>query len=537
MSSADFTGWFEDETLYSLAARYHRLSCNSHPATTLRALFGDAHKGFAHDLPARVNEFVHRVGDGFGTFEEIVWNRTILPVFMRFPHPTRLAELWEIVRNGSIGPLRASLGLLAGTFGARLPLKACAKCVRADVERFESAYWHRHHQLPGVWWCLDHDEPLAELVTFVRGAPNFGWYLPTAQATARAGQWASRLCGKRSQLARRLACDMKFLCDLPTGMAFEGAALHRTYAEGFNTKQGDVQNFSRFIADFSVLSDVERFANSAHTSARALKVIIRTPTSMLHPVPHLLAMLWMFGSAAHFWDRYQANVQSVENQGRYASRLRNSVCMDGSAGALLKAGAHCSKRHLTPQQRQTLLEAIGAGVCLKAAALAHGVSYATVCRLLQSSGDLSAVRDDAIKQSNRQKHRTQWAVIALSNPRTAITLLRLIFPATYRWLYRNDRGWLEEQAETRRLLRGSGLLTWDPDDRIIAARIRSISMEFSNRGTAMTFERLCLAHAELISSISRIDRLPLTQIALSETLQVPRTRDRSRTPKQRELPG
>jgi hypothetical protein len=39
--------------------------------------------------------------------------------------------------------------------------RMCAKCVREDLATWGWSYWHRTHQIPGVFWCLKHRCPLS----------------------------------------------------------------------------------------------------------------------------------------------------------------------------------------------------------------------------------------------------------------------------------------------------------------------------------------------------------------------------------------
>ncbi|MFD4838257.1 TniQ family protein [Achromobacter sp. NPDC058515] len=49
---------------------------------------------------------------------------------------------------------------LPGTRAATCPWKLCQFCRQEDIERFDVAYWHRAHQLPGQETCARHGIPL-----------------------------------------------------------------------------------------------------------------------------------------------------------------------------------------------------------------------------------------------------------------------------------------------------------------------------------------------------------------------------------------
>lgn len=47
--------------------------------------------------------------------------------------------------------------LNVGTFPPRL----CVRCVEEDLRRHSYSYWRHRHQLPGMYWCIEHDSLLS----------------------------------------------------------------------------------------------------------------------------------------------------------------------------------------------------------------------------------------------------------------------------------------------------------------------------------------------------------------------------------------
>lgn len=152
--------WLPDETLFSLCSRYHRASGQRLASTTCRLLFGHPNQGCAHDFPARLNHFLAVSGNTLGSVEHIVEHRTVLPLYLRFASTNQVNATLNAAALNSSGRLKFQLGLLTSRFRANHPLKACPYCMDEDMKAHSTPYWHREHQLPGVWVCLRHGRKL-----------------------------------------------------------------------------------------------------------------------------------------------------------------------------------------------------------------------------------------------------------------------------------------------------------------------------------------------------------------------------------------
>jgi hypothetical protein len=81
---------------------------------------------------------------------------TLVPYYAAYASPLRSSRNWaaamtpgapnlvRLVVNGSVKRFAPSF------------LQYCVECVRADHELYREAYWHRHHQVPGVSRCAIH---------------------------------------------------------------------------------------------------------------------------------------------------------------------------------------------------------------------------------------------------------------------------------------------------------------------------------------------------------------------------------------------
>ena len=181
-----FPNWLEDETLFSLVSRYHRLSGHPSPKHTARILFGSAMSGYQHDLPSGIDEFVRVTRGQRGSSIEIINQRTILPFFLAFRTDRDERNAQAAMRGPRIGSLKYQLGILTSRFRAHHPLRACWLCMAEDKENHGTAYWRRIHQFPGVLICIKHESPLAVSDIKTSGVRRFDYLLPEPHELAKA---------------------------------------------------------------------------------------------------------------------------------------------------------------------------------------------------------------------------------------------------------------------------------------------------------------------------------------------------------------
>lgn len=221
------TDWLPEETLFSLASRYHHISGNVLPTETSMQLFGHGRQGSMHDIPSRIDEFVFRTEGVLGCAERIIREHTLLPFY--FPYRTELdsANAIAAVRHGGIGGLKGALGILASRFGASHPLKACPECILCDQKVHQVAYWHTEHQWPGAWVCLKHQKLLQYAQFKVNGEGRFHWCLPmdVLYAACMEQKWFE---ASHDLVVRLTECACG-LSVLPKGFHFSPTRLASTY--------------------------------------------------------------------------------------------------------------------------------------------------------------------------------------------------------------------------------------------------------------------------------------------------------------------
>jgi len=315
-------GFFPDETLYSLCARFHYMSANRLASTTSHQLFGVPDAAMLHDFPAHLSSFVAPTDGLLGDVENLSYDRTLLRFYVPYQPAKTIKAGLEAMAGEGINRLKFRLGLPSSRIGAAHPLKACAKCIREDLNTFGCAYWHLLHQHPAVWICPEHHELLMRSTGKPRTQNKLQWVLPHTLYDYEWKCLPARLHHQSLLLIR--------LCRFASGILALAAAeldpyfLRQCYLQGAKqagwlTRSGNVRFRSvrdEFLTQAAVLIDIPefRFVNSVNGSSGGfLAKLLRNPRSHLHPVKHFLLKTLLFEDWVDFWDCYTKNAEVSYN--------------------------------------------------------------------------------------------------------------------------------------------------------------------------------------------------------------------------------
>jgi hypothetical protein len=109
--------------------------------------------------------------------EELLWNHTA------FPYATALIEgpVFENALKNALGTSLEQRGLGAVTQNAsdgQTHRRYCQRCALDELRHFGESFWHRSHNLPGVWACLRHGVHLHESDISIAWQGSFSLTLP-----------------------------------------------------------------------------------------------------------------------------------------------------------------------------------------------------------------------------------------------------------------------------------------------------------------------------------------------------------------------
>ncbi len=161
---------YPDEMLYSAIARYCIKSGNIRNSHNFEDLFGKTRVAAVFELPTQLNTLISNMPIGTKyTAEYLIENHTLFPVLVAFISKERAGEIKENMKQGDGSISHGKLGTTAFTIEFNRYFKFCPECFKEDIKRFGEPYWHRVHQITGVFVCPIHNIPLHKSNELIRG--------------------------------------------------------------------------------------------------------------------------------------------------------------------------------------------------------------------------------------------------------------------------------------------------------------------------------------------------------------------------------
>lgn len=553
--------WLPNETMFSMCSRYHKLSGNLLASTTCKQLFGHAQKGTAHDFPSRIDMFVQNTRGLLGTTNDIIRERTLLPFYLPFRSAENESAACLAMAGNGIGSMKFQLGILTSRFGASHPLKACAECMQDDQKNFGTAYWHLSHQLPGVWICLAHKQPLMVASEKSNGIGRFLWLLPDQRVMTAINN--GRLHFRELEAAIRISQVAEQLLSLPRGFHFDSRALVKTYHSALS-KQGLLRNsgklnnaeigaaYSRFVRDLSRIPDFSNTAENQSTFGGLVLRLLRNPRSGTHPLRHILLMCWLFDTWGGFWDAYlraklneeafdtegggnsdqeylsgevdrrRALIAEVKENNFSARRAAANAGVDvATAMAWLAEEGIPSKRRpkkLKEEIRQNLIADLKSGIDKATAAKKYLISESTVMKTLKTEVGLYNDWLSIRFAQDRAAARAEWLNLQNMYPDFGLKKLRAVGSRVYAWLYRNDRAWMMENSVSiaKPVRNNHSSIDWDVRDSGLAKQVMDAAASLMNGGCQrdISLPDLYKVLPHLRAKIRALGKLPLTGRAI-----------------------
>lgn len=550
-----------DETLFSWCSRYHRLSAHGLDRVTCWQLFGHHQTGAAHDFPARIGVLASRSGETLGTATEIIHQRTLLPYYLPFRSVQLAVRAEHAMLGHGIGHLKYRLGLLTSGIGAAHPLKACPQCIVDDINEYGWAYWHRCHQLPGVWACNRHRVGLNISPQKLDQLARFAWVLPGINNGAPVAP-LERLDPNSDEFAwlTKLALMCNGVLSVKAGNFADSMCVASTFRSRLiDREMANQQGRVRWSSMESVLTQVseklsylpELIHQTDSEYLRNQLQAILTGRALTHPLRYLIWISVFFDDIPDFQRTYAStsskglsdsyalqnatklhtpnssikvliqqvldNKMSVLQAAKIAhvNYLTMAICISRQGGEL-----QTRPKKLKADIRRKVESALRAGHDKAQVAEEFDISVTSVTRvLLTTPGLQNEWREEKFKQRGHIARQT-WSDILQNYSFLGIKILRKLEPAAYAWLYRNDRDWLNNCLANvpTRVLTNHAEKRIEKTDQRIADTVRRIAAQNVNQ--VWSLSELKRAIPSLRKVIINPGQWPCASQALRQILQL-----------------
>lgn len=515
--------WFSDETLFSLCSRQHQISNNGSSKETCRQLFGDPRQGTSHDVPTRLGVFTKLTHSRFGDPKKVFQEHTLLPFYLGLQPPEFSSRVIQSAIDGHSSTIKAELGLLAGRLGAAHPLKACPKCIEHDLHSVHVGYWHVTHQLPGVWICKEHKEPLLHSNLKVTGLQRFGWCLPISAELVNGPAHSVSNFGKQQLFDIAVVCE--HLRDLGSQGGYLSIQTLKAVYKNALTDQGAYFTQSksskqslgnRFLELYGELRTIPDFAwiNPIPSKAadQLLSLVVRDSPSS-HPLKHALLINLLFKdwrsflyahdslpmrqrqgtigkqaspkSSSKETDPRREKLLALLNEGYSKTAAAKLLGVTVSTAMVWSAqlGVRNSRRPklLAETVRNQLIASLKKGIDKHIAAEQFQVSVQTITTTLRTEVGLHNSWQQARFVNAQKNARTLWQKAARTLSQPTAKSLRAKEPSVFAWLYRNDREWLTDFANSKLSLAVKTNRTpidWQHRDVELVARVKQATIHW-----------------------------------------------------------
>ncbi len=560
-----------DETLFSWCSRYHRLSANGADWVTCQQLFAHPRIGAGHDFPARIDIFAQRTAGAMGSALEIIQHKTLLPYYLPFKSKEMVSESIRALRGDGIAHLKYRLGLLTSGLGAAHPLKGCPDCVAEDSVTHGWSYWHREHQLPGVWVCRKHQCPLRIAHYKSRAAARFSWVVPVRgqlQTVAlldgmgsgsQQHAWLDKLARLSCAL---LKCRPVEFCDADR---INHAIRLRMEQRGLTSPRGRVRWLDTYGAlqgianNLQVMPDLAQQATADVLRAQLGRLL--SGRSLTHPLRYAVWITAWFDDMDDFQKSYRLALGATADASAAPDRIQVTASIPASAASgtqadavmqQVRAGAmtvsaaakvmgvayataavRASREHFVVTRRPKKITAdlwnhaihlLRAGTNKADVAKACCMSEVSVTRILRTVDGLQDQWHQIRHAQRGEAAKRAWSTLAALAGYMGVNELRRIEPAAYAWLYRNDRGWLQQSTVQRHApsAQNNAAKRSERADQRMADAIQQVALS-----VVQSSQRLSMAAIKRsVPAVGRVirhpQRWPLAVEVLKKVLAMPR---------------
>lgn len=299
-----FTDPYEDELLYSTIARYHYYSGNISMRETLIQTLGDGNALPSVAIPCRLEYLSGQLKNQTYTSDYFIGKHTILPYYLPFLNRECKERVLSTVKKRNGKGIFTLTGMAAGGICRKTGLYYCSQCAIEDIKQYGEAYFHRIHQLEGIFVCDRHGSNLkqypvtkekASRIQFIRFASE---YVTLDEDENREYDLQDqRLKYKLHELsiAARYILDRDYLQSDSTKL-YENITLWLSH-KGYLTKKGRVRQ-KDFCHDLKKFYG-EEFLNLLESNFELGRdyswpcEIVRRPNKAIHPVRYIMVSLFL----------------------------------------------------------------------------------------------------------------------------------------------------------------------------------------------------------------------------------------------------
>jgi hypothetical protein len=554
-----FPSAYPDELFYSVIARYHLWSGNMNFRHSLQDLF-DSNRAFAKIyFPNRLNILHSKLPKGtLNTPDRIINMNSIYPFFRPFLTFVKNEKIIEVMKKSADNSASSIAGLQQSVIPSYKVLRYCPKCVEDDMEKYGEAYWHRTHQVFGVFLCPHHKSLVME--------SEFSPFNKNSQVFLCMDKLDSSFTSDKIKCKQELMNYFKVSHAIHTMLNNQFPVLGiqeitRRYIyylkiEGFITFNGTVKENELIMAfeKFYGKRFLKVMNSEVDISSRNnwITKLIR-PKSIIHPLRHILFINflglnvnqfflneieeekpfgvgpWICFNAAsdHYFETVITNCEIKRGTNSHGSPVGTFKCSCGYTYSrkgpdkheddIYKVGKIISFGHVWEAELKRLR--LDENITIKEISNILMVTPLTVIRKLKKmeTGNETTQNEnnDTKFNNNLLRYRQQWEKLVKNNPGKNKTELRKMAKAIYIWLHRHDQEWLNDNSPiTKKRTKFNNQVNWEQRDKQLSQQVHSTVEKIKSlecKPVQLTFTSICKEMGVYPTIQYGINKLPKTK--------------------------
>jgi hypothetical protein len=475
---------YEDELIYSWLARYHLYSGNNGPKLTMGELFGHSQYLAVPDLPTNLDLLAKHV-EHFKIDDLSRWltSHTFFNYYTNFlPASTKEKVRNTMVFGGNRGANHMVTGMMASSVKENIYFRFCPDCVKEDIESNGETYWRVGQQLPGVLFCIKHNQILCNSQVRFRQL-NKHIYVAATIENCIVTSYQNTFDMNMTDHLKSIAQELHFLSEKELSVTCD--ELEHIYQVALQNKglasingTVDQDELTRQFLYFYGKDVLLTLQSETRTSEEScwLKAITRKHRKAFHPIRHVLFLRFLGLSLAEL-ESINKLAYKPFGEGpfpclnaaadHYKHMVIDNVKVTRCNGTkrpvgtfICKCGFEYTRRgpdtYPNDKYRIGRVKEFGTTWHMQLQQLlsVDKFSFRKVAKILHVDTN-TVIKYATYKPKKLQIHiqndlvelkKSLWLESCANNPVFTVTQLRKSSSALYRWLYRNCKEWLVKNS-------------------------------------------------------------------------------------------
>jgi Tn7-like transposition protein D/TniQ len=545
---------YPDELFYSIIARYHYWSNNTNKMWTHDDLFGDRRIRIKVDFPSHINHLSSRLPNlkSFSS-DAFINNHTLLPLYIPFVTSEKVEHASVMMKGKSSCSIGHFIGNNQSKIQRHNQFLICKNCLQEDLEKFNEAYWHRVHQVFGVFVCPKHHVPL--FMTNLNKRTHEYYTVKDIDSLLEIKINNSDV-GNHIQISKMVFQLLNERFPSLNAKDLKSRYLSHLQARGLANHNATIKEntLTKRIIDFygaKYLIQLDCELESGNRNNWVLHLF--RGRQNIHPLKHLLLINFLGLSLKEFFynnppqclpfgegpwyclnptcNMYkQRNIQniSVTRSTQNGNPVGHFTCNcgfsysrrgpDKNRDDLFRIGRINSYGEIW--EKELIRLRYQDNKTLKEISKELSVSILTISRKLKLNNPSDKTKPISKVEKNRQTSlaKDRWINLRKLHPNLNTTSLRKLLPSVYLYLYRNDHVWLRENSDKKKPSNKNLDAYWQKKDNHLSQKIDQAAFAIYKDKKVIQVTKTEIARRAGVS-FNNLDKMPFTKNKLLKVIE------------------